>query len=67
MGAGPGDPSPLGAELGVQFLTLILFGDGVGPGDPFSLEAGLGVQFLTPILFGDGGSCMEVGGEDEDA
>ena len=30
VGAGPGDPYPLGAGLGVQFLPPIWFGDGAG-------------------------------------
>jgi len=30
VGVGPGNPSPLGVGLGVQFLPPIWFGDGDG-------------------------------------
>jgi len=42
-GAGTGDPSPLGAGLGVQFLPPIKFGDGGG-----CMEAGAETGMLKP-------------------
>jgi len=42
-GAGAGDPSQLGAGLGVQFLPPIKFGGGCG-----CMEAGAGTGMLKP-------------------
>jgi len=50
MGAGPGDPSPLGVELGVQFLTLILFGDGGRAGRSVPIGGRVGCSIFNPDI-----------------